>query len=92
VSVPAVNRTRYYCNVHGIRVREGPAMVCFYCGGANPDDELCTCSIPQRTYNPTLLGVLRRRENDSVRVERVVACLELGLYPRVGSRNWRQGK
>jgi len=67
-------------------------MVCFYCGGLNPDDEYCTCCIPHRTYNPVMLGVLQRRERDSVQVDREAARLELGLYPKAGHGNWRQGK
>lgn len=67
-------------------------MVCFYCGGFNPDDELCTCCIPHRTYYPAMLGILRRMERDSTQIDREVARLELGLYPRTGSGNWRQGK
>lgn len=59
-------------------------MVCFYCGGLNPDDEYCTCSLPTRYSSIAQQRFMAARASNEVQVDRGVGRLNEWLCLRPG--------
>ena len=57
-------------------------MVCFYCGGDNPDDEYCTCSLATRYSSIAQQRFMAARACNEDRIDGEVGRLSAGLCRR----------
>lgn len=66
-------------------------MPCFYCGGINPDNEYCTCSLATRRASIAQQRFMAARACNEDQVDVIIVRINEGLYlSKARSRSWNK--